>query len=158
MTDTPPPWLKLAQSHMNQTAFFAHLGGEVVGFGPGKATMRMPYGPHLVGNPDTGVVHGGVITALLDHTSGAAVMAALNEPISIVTLDLRIDYMKPAAPHEAITAEVTCLKVTREVAFVRGSAYQSSPENIIAICTGAFMLMRGSLPPMVQAHLAQMKG
>jgi uncharacterized protein (TIGR00369 family) len=143
---------------MHQTAFFAHLGGEVLGFGPGKATMRMPYGPHLVGNPDAGVVHGGVITALLDHTSGAAVMAALNEPISIATLDLRIDYMKPAAPGEAITAEVTCLKVTREVAFVRGSAYQSSPEDIIAICTGAFMLMRGSLPPVVQAHLAQMKG
>ncbi len=149
MSEPVPPWLKLAQVHMNRTSFFAHLKGEVVGFGPGRATMRMPYGPHLVGNPDTGVVHGGVITTLLDHTAGAAVMAALKEPMAIATLDLRIDYMKPATPGEAITAEVSCLKVTREVAFVRGSAYQSSPDDPVAICTGAFMLMRGQLPPVL---------
>jgi uncharacterized protein (TIGR00369 family) len=151
MTESTPPWLKLAQGHMNQTAFFAHLKGEVVGFGPGRATMRLPYGPHLVGNPDTGVVHGGVITALLDHASGAAVMAALKEPMAIATLDLRIDYMKPATPGEAITAEVTCLKVTHEVAFVRGSAYHASADDPVAICTGAFMLMRGTPSPLLPA-------
>jgi uncharacterized protein (TIGR00369 family) len=145
-----PPWLNLAQRHMDRTPFFAHLNGEVVGVGHGKAVMRLPYGPHLVGNPDTGVVHGGAITALLDHTSGAAVMAALKEPMAIATLDLRIDYMKPAAPGEAITAEVTCLKVTHEIAFVRGSAFQSSPDDPVAICTGAFMLMRGAQPPTMQ--------
>jgi uncharacterized protein (TIGR00369 family) len=149
MTETMPPWLEMAKGHMNQTAFFAHLRGEVVGFGPGRATMRVPYGPHLVGNPETGVVHGGVITALLDHTSGAAVMAALKEPMAIATLDLRIDYMKPATPGEAITAEVTCLKVTREVAFVRGAAYHTSPDDPVAICTGAFMLMRGISSPLM---------
>ncbi|MGD0191156.1 MAG: PaaI family thioesterase [Rhizomicrobium sp.] len=147
---TDKPWLRLAQNHMHRTPFFAHLNGEVVGFGPGRATMRLPYGPHLVGNPDTGVVHGGAITALLDHTAGASVMAALNEPMAIATLDLRIDYMKPATPGEAITAEVQCLKVTHEVAFVRGSAYQSSPEDPVAICTGAFMLIR-NVPNMMQA-------
>jgi len=151
MTESVPPWLKIVQGHMHQTAFFAHLKGEVVGFGPAKATMRIPYGPHLVGNPDTGVVHGGVITALLDHTSGAAVMAALKDPMAIATLDLRIDYMKPATPGEAIIAEVTCLKVTHSVAFVRGSAYQSSPDDPVAICTGAFMLMRGTPSPMMDA-------
>lgn len=149
MTETMPPWLEMAKGHMNQTSFFAHLKGEVVGFGPGRATMRVPYGPHLVGNPETGVVHGGVITALLDHTSGAAVMAALKEPMAIATLDLRIDYMKPATPGEAITAEVTCLKVTREVAFVRGAAYHTSPDDPVAICTGAFMLMRGISSPLM---------
>lgn len=150
MTEPIPPWMKFVQSHMDHTPFFAHLKAEVVGFGPGRATMRLPYGPHLVGDPQTGVIHGGAITALLDHTSGAAVMAALKEPMAIATLDLRIDYMKPAVPGEAITAEVTCLKVTHEVAFVRGSAFQSSPEDAIAHCTGAFMLLRGTPAPMLQ--------
>lgn len=152
MQEPLPDWLKFAQAHMHQTPFFAHLKGEVVGFGRGVARMRVPYGSHLVGNPDTGVVHGGVITALLDHTSGAAVMTALKEPMAIATLDLRIDYMKPAVPGEAITAKVKCLKVTHEVAFVRGSAYQSAPDDPIAICTGAFMLMRGTPPPMMQTR------
>ena|SRR5215469_4418953 len=128
---------------MDRTPFFAHLKGEVAGFGNGSATMRLPYGPHLVGNPDTGAVHGGAITALLDHTSGAAVMAALDGPMPIATLDLRIDYLKPAIAGETIIAEVTCFKVTQHIAFVRGSAYQSSREDPVAVCTGAFALMRG---------------
>ena len=149
MTDVPPFWTNIARKHMDQTAFFAHLKGEVVGIDAKGAKMRVPYGPHLVGDPDTGVVHGGVITALLDHTAGAAVMVALRAPMPIATLDLRIDYMKPATPGEDIIAEVHCLKVTHEIAFVRGSAYQSGPDDPIAICTGAFMLMR---PPQSAAE------
>src|SRR5688500_8256929 len=46
------------------------LGIEVVDFGEGIAKMRLPWAEHLVGNPETGVLHGGVITSLLDATSG----------------------------------------------------------------------------------------
>ena len=35
--------------------------------------FRLPYGEHLVGDPDTGVIHGGVITAMLDNACGHAV-------------------------------------------------------------------------------------
>ena len=140
-----PAWLKHAQAHMDQTPFFAHLEGRSVSFGPRSATMRVPWSPELVGDPETNVVHGGVITALLDHTSGAAVMATLLEPIAIATLDLRIDYMHPATPGEAIIAEVECLKAGRDIAFVRGSAYQGSKDDPIAISTGAFMLMRSQV-------------
>jgi uncharacterized protein (TIGR00369 family) len=108
-----------------------------------RAMARLPYGPHLVGDPETGVVHGGVITGLLDQTSGGAVMGALREPMPIATLDLRIDYMKPATPGQAIIAECQCVKVTHEIAFVRGSAYHSDPADPIALCTGSFILMRG---------------
>ena len=56
----------------------------------------MPYDAKLVGNPETGVLHGGAITALLDGASGAAVFAALVDIVPIATLDLRIDYLRPA--------------------------------------------------------------
>ena len=136
---------------MDRTPFFAHLQGRAVSFGPRSATMRVPWSEDLVGDPDTGVVHGGVITTLLDHTSGAAVMAALKEPIAIATLDLRIDYMRPATPRELITASVECLKVGRDIAFVRGVAYQGAKDDPIAIATGAFMLMRGTSAAWTQA-------
>lgn len=127
---------------MGGTAFVVSLGGEIVEIGKGRARMRLPYAPHLVGDPDTGVVHGGVITAMLDQTCGIAIASALTEIMPFATLDLRIDYMKPAAPHVDIVVEAECLKVTHEVAFTRGIAFQETPDKPIALSTGAFMLIR----------------
>ena len=129
-------------ARMGGTAFIVSLGGEILEIGGGKSRMRLPYAPHLVGNPDTGVVHGGVITAMLDQTCGVAVASALKEIMPFATLDLRIDYMKPAKPHVDIFVEAECLKVTHEVAFTRGIAYQTSRDEPIALSTGAFMLIR----------------
>ena len=106
--------------------------------------VRVPYAPHLVGDPDTGVVHGGVLTALLDNTCGVAVrppgVIESSGPISIATLDLRIDYMRPAEPHRDILAHAVCYQRTHHIAFVRGVAYHDTPENPIATCVAAFML------------------
>ena len=74
--------------------------------------MRVPYAEHLVGDPDTGVIHGGVITALLDNASGMAVRSeggVPGEERSMATLDLRIDYMRPAQPREDLIAEAAVL-------------------------------------------------
>jgi uncharacterized protein (TIGR00369 family) len=144
MAEPPPNWVKQAARLMGLTPYIEGIGGEVLEIGREHALARLPYGPHLVGDPDSGVVHGGVITGLLDHTSGMAVMGALREPMPIATLDLRIDYMKPATPGEAIVAECHCVKVTHEIAFVRGSAYHGDASDPIALCTGAFILMRGA--------------
>lgn len=129
----------------NLTPYLAGIGGEMLELSAARARARLPYGPHLVGDPETGVVHGGVVTGLLDHTSGMAVMGRLRMPMPIATLDLRIDYMKPARPGEAITAEATCLKVTREIAFVRGLAFHKDADDAIALCTGTFILIRMGL-------------
>src|ERR1700761_1163702 len=141
MTDEPPPWLEFARKMMNQTAFITSIGGEITDVFP-VVRSRLPYAEHLIGDPATGVVHGGVITALLDHTSGIAAAAKLREPMAVATLDLRIDYMRPAKPHEEILAECECLRVTHEVAFVRGIAHQGDMANPIALSTGAFMMIR----------------
>ena len=70
------------------------LGIKVVSFQRAEAIFELPYDEKLVGNPDTGVLHGGAITALLDACSGASVFAALTEWQPIATLDLRIDYLR----------------------------------------------------------------
>jgi len=86
------------------------------------------------------VLHGGVITSMMDACCGAAVFQALSEPLPIATLDLRIDYLKPATPREAVYAQAHCYKVTRNVAFVRGVAYHDSEDDPIASAAGTFML------------------
>lgn len=146
MSGIAADWLSHARAMMGQTPFFAAIGAEILDIGQAAARARVPYGPHLVGDPDTGVVHGGVITAVLDHLGGAAVIVALKQPAPIATLDLRIDYMKPAAARADIFAEARCLKVTHEVAFVRGSAYRSDPGDPIAIMTATYILLQGNRP------------
>jgi uncharacterized protein (TIGR00369 family) len=142
MTEDWTARLKILAQHMGLTPYIAGLKGEVLELTPERARLRVPYGPDLVGDPDTGVVHGGVITGMLDHTCGMAVTGALRNPMPIATLDLRIDYMKPAEPGRDIIAEAECVKVGHEIAFVRGLAHQGSRDEPIALCTGAFMLIR----------------
>ena len=124
------------------------IGLVVLDARPDEAWLRVPYAERLIGNPETGVVHGGVITTLLDNAAGTAVIVALEEPRSIATLDLRIDYMKPAAPGRDIVGYCHCYKLTRNVAFVRGVAYHEAPEDPIATVVATFMLgANRALPP-----------
>ncbi len=106
----------------------------------GEAVCKVPYAEHLVGNPDTGVIHGGVVTSLLDNACGIAVGSKTMLAGQIATLDLRIDYMKPANPREDIYAYAECYKVTKNIAFVRGLAYHTDRNDPIATCAAAFML------------------
>ena len=116
------------------------LGLELVGVEPREATLKVPYRAELVGDPDTGVIAGGVVTTLLDHTCGQAVWAALETYSPIATLDLRIDYMRAAEPGLDIFAHAHCYKLTRSVAFVRAQAYDRDRDDPVATAQAAFML------------------
>src|SRR5512139_1475809 len=96
--------LKLVKGFSENVPHNRALGIEIVDMQPSQAWFRLPYDEKLVGNPDTGVIHGGAITALLDGASGAAVFAALTTPVPIATLDLRIDYLRPAEAGRVILA------------------------------------------------------
>ncbi len=117
-----------------------HLGMKVVETGPGCAVIMLPYRKELIGDPVRKVVFGGAITTLLDHASGLAVACALDVLRAIATVDLRVDYVRAAAPGLDLYARVECYKVTRNVAFVRGIAYERSPDDPFASCLGTFML------------------
>lgn len=127
---------------MTGLPFGRELGMRLHEAGGGVSVCSVPYEARLVGDPETGVLHGGIVTALLDTACGWAVMAAPAPIRSTATLDLRIDYMRPARAGLELFARAECFRVTRSVAFCRAVAYQADPSDPVATAQGAFMLER----------------
>jgi acyl-coenzyme A thioesterase PaaI-like protein len=112
--------------------------------------MRAPFREDLVGDPAGAALAGGVIFALLDQTCGMAIGHALRDraeaegralrPGGMATLDFRLDHIRPPRPGQAVIAEAQCLRLTGDVAVVRGWAYEDDPSDPIAAAQAAFML------------------
>lgn len=133
---------RIAQQFIEAIPHARALGMRVDALGAGTATISMPWAEHLVGDPRSGVVHGGVVSALMDTCCGAAVMSHPSGLGSTATIDLRIDYMRSATSGQRITAKAECYHITRTVAFVRAVALDEDAGNPVAAATGAFTVER----------------
>jgi uncharacterized protein (TIGR00369 family) len=111
----------------------------------GQLTLELPYSEHIVGNPDSGVIHGGALTTLMDTTCGFVIPISLERFSICPTLDLRIDYMTAAQPNKSVFGRSELYRVTENVIFSRGIAYQDNIDKPIAHCVATFM----RLPPEV---------
>ncbi|SEO81220.1 PaaI family thioesterase [Aquisalimonas asiatica] len=115
------------------------IGLHVTRVGRRAFTAGVDYRDELVGNPYTGHLHGGVLTTLIDQTSGAAAFFSRSPPQLVATLDLRIDHLRPAAAGKGVEARAECYHLTRHIAFVRCVAYDEDPDDPVATSVSAFM-------------------
>jgi uncharacterized protein (TIGR00369 family) len=139
--NTPLPFDQLSEAIRGRRSVYGYVSGLRLDRGaPGEAWSSLPYRPVFVGDTETGVLHGGVVTAMLDESCGMAVQLALDGTRAIATLDLRIDYQKPATPGLDIKAHSFCYRITRSIAFVRSTAYQESEDDPVATATACFMI------------------
>ena len=137
----PLPFDELTEAIKARRSVYGYISGlRLDRAAPGEAWSSLPYRPVFVGDTGTGVLHGGVVTAMLDETCGMAVQLALDGTRAIATLDLRIDYQKPATPGFEIKAHSVCYRVTRSIAFVRATAYQDAEDDPVATATACFMI------------------
>jgi uncharacterized protein (TIGR00369 family) len=143
MSEVPAAFREIAERMVEVTPQAAALGMRFISVSLARGSLEVPWREDLVGDPDTGVIAGGVVTTLLDHTCGLAMAAAAgSEPFSTATLDLRIDYMRAAAPRAGVTCEAHCYKLTRTIGFVRAEAWDADKSDLIATAQAAFVLNR----------------
>src|SRR6201990_738652 len=130
MADAPLPFDERVKVIRGRRSVYGEISGlQLARVAPAAAWLSPPYRPGFVGGAAPGVLHGGVVTAMLDESCGMAVQLALDGARAIATLDLRIDYQKPATPGLDIKAHSICTRVTRSIAFVRATAYQKSEDD-----------------------------
>lgn len=134
--------VKMAEQFISAVPHCTALGMKLTLIEDGVAEMRLAYDRKLVGDPETGVLHGGAISALMDTCCGTAAMSHPSSPAGTATIDLRIDYMRAATPGQDVTTRAECYHITRSVAFVRATAFDEDKERPVATASGAFTVER----------------
>jgi acyl-coenzyme A thioesterase PaaI-like protein len=155
--ESAPPDPGLAARGTPQSAALGvHMVARQTVSGQDGEVMRVPFRADLVGDPAAGGLANGVVFTLLDQACGYAISSALRERAEgegrelrmggMATLDFRIDYVRPARAGEGVTGEARCVKIAGEVAFVRGVAFETDPDDPVAIAQAAFMISSGLAP------------
>lgn len=116
-----------------------HIGIRYAAHGPNWVELALPYAEALVGDTASGIIASGPIISLMDNATSLSVWTAIGSFRPQVTLDLRVDYMRPATPGKTIIGRGECYKVTRSMAFVRGIAHDGDPNDPVAHVAGTFI-------------------
>lgn len=139
--EPPPPDIDAVLAFYAAIPHHQAIGLDVLSADETVARMRMGYDPRFIGDPDTGAVHGGLVTTMMDATGGLAVLAQVPQGTPVATLDLRLDYLRAAAAGATLIGEVQCFKVTPNVAFTRGTAYEEgNPDDPVANFIATYMI------------------
>lgn len=112
--------------------------------GPDWCELALPFDPKLIGDVERGVLASGPIITLLDMATSVAVWMKRGGFLPHATLDLRVDYLRPAAAGREVIGRGECYRLTRSVGFVRGVAHDGDPDDPVAHVAGTFMFMEAS--------------
>lgn len=130
----------LKNTYVERTPHMREIGTTITAIERAKGTMRLPARPEWLGDPVRGLMHAGPVIVLADSACGLAVGAALDRDMTYATLDLRMDYLRPAGPDGDIHCEAHCYRVTRSVAFIRAEVWQADRRQPVATAQATFML------------------
>ena len=114
------------------------LGGRVDSFADGASVMSMTLEEKHM-NPG-GVVHGGVITTLMDEAAGHAIVtirgleAMAETPHA--TIDMSVSFLSGARVGDELVCQARTLRIGRAVAFAEAEVRRRGSDDLVA--KGAF--------------------
>lgn len=143
-SDAPTSFDPRAMTLMGGGTHRELLGLRYHAHGEDWVELALPYAPGLVGDPDSGVLASGPILTMMDTATSLAVWTRLGRFRPHATLDLRIDYLRPATPGRTVIGRGECYRITRSISFVRGQAHDGDPADPLAHVAGTFMFTDAS--------------
>ncbi len=117
--------------------FLEHTGAKLKSYAKGSAEVELHVQPHHLQH--MGFIHGGVISTLMDNTGWYAAVSNLEPGFTAVTMEIKINYLKPASGHYLIaTAQVK--RQGRTTAFVTIELHDG--EKLVAFATGTYAILQ----------------
>ncbi|AZR82229.1 MULTISPECIES: PaaI family thioesterase [Piscirickettsiaceae] len=117
--------------------FLEHIGAELKSYATGTAEVELHVEPYHLQH--MGFVHGGVISTLMDNTGWYAAVSSLDEGFTAVTMEIKINYLKPASgKHLLASAEVK--RQGKKVAFVTIELHDEG--KLVAYATGTYAILK----------------
>ena len=101
--------------------------------------LALPWSESIVIDAESGVLASGPVISLLDNATGIAVWQRLGMITYQATVDLRLDYLREPTPRKQLIARGECYGMAGALAYVRGIAYEDSPDDPVAVATGTYM-------------------
>jgi uncharacterized protein (TIGR00369 family) len=140
--------------------FFRHghtgwLGLKFNDLGENWVELELPWREDLLGEPSRPVLASGPIISLMDMARGMAIWQTTGRFNPVATLDLRVDYQRPAKERSSVLGRVECYRITRSAAFVRGIAHDGDLDDPVAHVAGVFMTV--AFDPRQKEAAAMMK-
>jgi uncharacterized protein (TIGR00369 family) len=117
--------------------FWDHIGLKEVELEGGYFELELEVRPYLLQR--RGIVHGGVLATLADATIAAAIRSTLNDGEGLVTVELKISYLKPAKG-ERLTSKGSLLKRGKSICVGNADIFDEEGEQV-AFGNGTFMIL-----------------
>lgn len=130
---------ELAINFMGKVGHGGFLGMEYADHGDDWVEVALDWRADLVGDPDTGVLASAVVISLLDNATSMSIWTKLGEFRPQVTMDLRLDYLRPSPKGERVFGRGICMHLTHSIGFVRGIAHNGNLDEPLAYATGTFI-------------------
>ena len=122
----------------------ALIGARYHNHGEGWCELAIPYDEHLASDAKSGIMASGPILTMMDMATSISIWLKTGRFQPQATLDLRVDYLRPAMPGQTIIGRGECYGLTRSIAFVRGFAHDGDSARPVAHVAGTYMFTAGA--------------